>query len=310
MSATLSLTDRAIEHKDRASWLAARRQGIGGSEAAAVLGICPYRSPLQLYLAKTGEDIEQRETWAMKLGTAAEPILSAEYRRRYATKLHEQVFLRHEEHPWMFATLDGVTPDGTVVEFKTAGWRQAREWGEEDSDEVPLPYLVQVQHQIAVAGLDTAHVFASIDREEPKRFIVHRNDELISILVKREQAFWQHVCNRTRLESPGLEQRFALQSSDHKVMHLLYPEAEGAIPLGQPEADLIDRRAQISMHRRELDQEDARLKTDLLGALGPFASGSLPDGRTITRKVRHVEETTMSRKAYSFVDLRVRKAGA
>jgi putative phage-type endonuclease len=289
---------------DRAEWLAARRQGIGASESAAILGLNPYQSPAELYLRKLGEMPEQPESWPMKVGTFMEGLLAREYESRYGVNLDQQVFVRHAEHPWMFATLDGVTPDGEVVEFKTAGWRQASEWGEPETDEVPWNYLVQVQHQLEVTRLDRAYVFASIDRADPVRFRVERWPELGEFIADTCQLFWQHVCDRVP------PYKFALRPTDARLWHLLHPETEGAVKLGRDEQDIVERRAEIALQMKQLEAERDALKLDLLAALGPFGSGSLPDGRVLTRKRVDVAEQVVRRKAYTFTDLRVKSPKA
>lgn len=286
---------------DRAEWLAARRQGIGASESATILGLNPWQTQAELYLRKLGELPEQEETWPMRLGSYMEGLLQSEYEARHGCQLQTQVWAKHPEHPWLFATLDGLAPDGTVVEFKTANWRSSREWGEPDTDDIPTHYLVQVQHQLEVTRLEKAHVFASIDRGEPVRFTVHRNPDIGEKIVAIAGVFWQHVCNR-------VPPRELLQPGDHKVMHLLYPEAAGAVSLGVEAEMMVNRRAELRGERMALDEEDSRLRTALLAELGPFESGSLPDGRIVTRKIVHVGPSTVERKAYSFTDLRVKKA--
>jgi putative phage-type endonuclease len=287
--------------ESRADWLAARRCGIGASESAVILGLNPYQSPAELYLRKIGEMPEQDESWAMKLGTHMEGLLQAEYERRYATRLETQIFVKHPGHPCLFATLDGLTPEGVVVEFKTASWPSSREWGEEETDEIPWHYLVQVQHQLEVTELDTCHVFASLDKGEPRRFVVRRNPLVGEMIVTACEMFWRAVCDR----KPPAN---LFRGDDCRIMHLLYPEAEGAIGLGDDVAALVDRRDRVKGFMKDLEDERDGLKMQILAAMGPFAAASLPDGRLLTRKITEVAAQTIERRGYSFVDLRVRKA--
>ncbi|MDP3766551.1 MAG: YqaJ viral recombinase family protein, partial [Dehalococcoidia bacterium] len=62
---------------DDAAWLAARRAGIGGTDAAAILGLSPFRTPLDVYLDKTGAAQDERtETQPMRWGKALEPVIA------------------------------------------------------------------------------------------------------------------------------------------------------------------------------------------------------------------------------------------
>ena len=286
---------------DRAEWLRARKDGIGASEAAAILGVSPWTTPMEVFLRKTGRAPEVEESPAMAWGTAKEGALAAEYTRRYGRPLHTQVFLRHEDHPWMFATIDGLTPEGVVVELKTTSWRSADQWGEEETDEIPTHYLCQVHHQLAVSGLDLAHVFAEIGGEPPRRYVIRRNDEVIGHVVDIEAAFWED----TQRDIPPT----LLKPSDHRLMHLLHPEAEGAIVLDQADATIVDRWLVAKEGRKAGEDLVDSLKTAVLGLLGPFASAMMPDGRIVTRKV--IPPTWIEGKSYlrgSYTDLRVRKA--
>jgi hypothetical protein len=99
----------SLPSADRAAWLAARRTGIGASEVAAVLGLSPYESPLDVYCRKLGLVPEKAETEAMRWGLRLEPLLAAEYAERTGYPLvATQVFLRHPDKPFLLATLDGV----------------------------------------------------------------------------------------------------------------------------------------------------------------------------------------------------------
>ena len=118
-------------HMPKEKWLEMRRQGIGGSDAAAILGLSPYKSPLLVYYEKVHGTV-QEDSLAMELGRELEPFL----RRKFACWLKEQegcsvaveevpFLLQHPEHPFLLANLDGRIhhpehgPCG--LELKTAG---------------------------------------------------------------------------------------------------------------------------------------------------------------------------------------------
>ena len=70
-----------IENADHAAWLESRTLGIGGSDAAAILGLNPYKSNVELFDEKTGrrmpKDISDKPY--VKYGTEAETGCSAPY---------------------------------------------------------------------------------------------------------------------------------------------------------------------------------------------------------------------------------------
>lgn len=177
---------------DRAAWLAERRKGIGGSDVAAILGLSPYRSALDVYRDKRGELVEQPENDAMRWGNRLEPVVRQEYSDQTGRAvLIPGDMLRHERHDFMLANLDGFTEDGRIFEAKTA--RTAQGWGEPGSDEVPQGYLFQVQHYMAVTGYPVADIAVLIGGSDFRIYTVEADRELHDMLVDAEAGFWQRV---------------------------------------------------------------------------------------------------------------------
>ncbi|CAM5208732.1 hypothetical protein CDEN61S_03791 [Castellaniella denitrificans] len=116
---------------ERAEWLEVRKTGIGGSDAAAAVGLSPYKSPLELWLEKTGRDATlpkpdpQDTTEPVYWGTLLEPIVAASYTQQTGRKVRKvNAVLQHPQHPWMLANLDREVIGGgsvQILECKTAG---------------------------------------------------------------------------------------------------------------------------------------------------------------------------------------------
>ena len=122
----------------REDWLSVRRNGIGSSDAAAAVGLNPYKSQLALWMEKTGRDdlfapIDVNdESTPVYWGTLLEPIVAASYVKRTGNRVRKvNAVLQHPDHPWMLANLDrevvGV-PEVQILECKTAGVQGARLW--------------------------------------------------------------------------------------------------------------------------------------------------------------------------------------
>lgn len=185
---------------DRAQWLAERRTGIGGSDVAAILGMSPWRSPLDVYLDKIGEASEQPDSPAMLWGRALEPVI----RQRFADVTGLSIAVasgiqRHPTEPHMIASLDGLVlhDEAPVAVFEAKTARTAEGWGPDGTDEVPDYYAVQVQHYMAVTGLPRAFVAALIGGSDFRIYVIDRDDETIEALVDVERDFWhRHVLAR------------------------------------------------------------------------------------------------------------------
>lgn len=177
---------------DRESWLKERQTGIGGSDAAAVLGLSKWKTPLDIYLEKRGETGNQPDSEPMLWGRALEPVIRQQYADRTGrvVRIHEGI-LRHPQHDFMLANLDGVTDDGRLLEIKTA--RSGQDWGEPGTDEVPQAYLLQVQHYMAVTGLVVADVAVLIGGSDFRLYEVPADQELQGMLIEAEAEFWRRV---------------------------------------------------------------------------------------------------------------------
>ncbi len=128
----------------REDWLTYRRQGIGGSDAASVLGISPFRTGVDLYYDKLGLPIEDgEENWvAMEVGTRLEELVARIFAKKTGLKIFQKKFMfQHPDHPWMLADLDYLVelPDGStaILECKTTNYNAAFKWEYDGKPIVP-----------------------------------------------------------------------------------------------------------------------------------------------------------------------------
>ena len=192
---------RLVKTQDlsRDQWLAVRKGGIGSSDAAAAVGLNPYKSQLELWMEKTGRDatlpqVDPRDETSPKYwGTLLEPIVAAHYTRRTSNKVRRiNAVLQHPAEPWMLANLDREVvgaPDVQILECKTAGMNGARLWKEG----VPEYVQLQVMHQLAVTGKQAADVAVLICGQELQVHRIERDEEMIAQLVSLEHQFWGYV---------------------------------------------------------------------------------------------------------------------
>lgn len=180
--------------------LEARVNSIGGSDAAVATGISPYKTPLELYFEKVGindaPDISNND--AVYWGSRLEDIIAEEYQRRSGNvcKFPKQTFT-HAKHTFMTAHIDGdiTSLDKTLLECKTANLYLEKEWGDTDTDQIPLHYIVQTQHYLSVLGYDYAHVAVLIGGQDYRIYKLQRDEELIDDLIRAESVFWERVKN-------------------------------------------------------------------------------------------------------------------
>ena len=196
----------STENMSYEDWLEHRKLGIGGSDASVVCGINKYKSPVELWLDKTGQLPPQEAGEAAYWGTQLESIVRDEFTKRTGIEVTKPtVILQSEDHPFMLANLDGIceVPDvGTCIfEAKTASAYKAGEW----EDTIPDEYQLQIQHYMAVTGYAGAYIAVLIGGNTFRWKFVERDEELISMLIELESAFWNHVRDCTPPPLDGSE---------------------------------------------------------------------------------------------------------
>jgi len=210
----------------RDQWLDVRKGGIGSSDAAAAVGLNPYKSQLQLWLEKTNRDADlpktdpQDETSPMYWGTLLEPIVASHYTKRTGNRVRRiNAVLQHPQEPWMLANIDREVmgaADVQILECKTAGINGARLW----KDGVPEYVQLQVMHQLAVTGKAAADVAVLLGGQELQVHRIERDDALIANLIALERLFWKFVETDTAPPADGSD-------SADRALRALYPLDNG-----------------------------------------------------------------------------------
>lgn len=172
-------------------WLALRKTGIGGSDAGTVCGLNPYSSPVKLFHDKTGGEIEELDNEAVRQGHDLEEYVAQRFTEATGLKVRRSNYMyRSLEYPFMIADVDRlVVGENAGLECKTASAYNADKWKDGD---IPLHYIMQCYHYMAVTGKRTWYIAAVIlGREFVYRKLVW-NDELIARLIAVEKDFWEN----------------------------------------------------------------------------------------------------------------------
>ncbi len=181
---------------DRTEWLAARKNSLGGSDAAPAVGLSPYVTQYALWAEKTSEEIFEFETEDMRRGTLLEPVVCQMYCDATGTAVvkPEKLF-KSRKYPFAHANLDGMCVGGSrgdmrkIQEFKTS--RNRRGWGEPGSDDIPMVYLCQVTHCMAVVGAEVCDVGVLFGTDfEFAIYTVEFNRDFAGLLMAKEEEFW------------------------------------------------------------------------------------------------------------------------
>ncbi len=160
---------------DTDEWLAERRASVGASEVAAVMGLSPYNTALDVYKSKQGVDREFDPLLSF-VGHASEPIMH-EWLVKFSglnLELRPGFMARSVEYPFLHATFDRDAGD-VMVQMKTAHQYTGHKWDEG----VPTDIRVQVQAEMAVSGHQRALVVVWIGGREFRHFWEPRDDRFI-----------------------------------------------------------------------------------------------------------------------------------
>ncbi len=178
---------------DNIGWLKLRKSGIGGSDAGAICGVNPYSSAMKVFQDKTSEEIEERDNEAIRIGHDLEDYVAQRFTEATGLKVRKSNFMyRSKEHPFMIADVDRlVVGEDAGLECKTASAYNADKWADGN---IPLHYVMQCYHYMAVTGKHTWYIAAVILGREFTYRKLEWDDELIKRLIEMERDFWEgHV---------------------------------------------------------------------------------------------------------------------
>lgn len=185
-----------------------RTRFIGGSDVAAILGVSPWKSPFQLYQEKIGAFAEEVTKAKQKLfdrGHRWEPVVVEMLVDELQDRGHDvQIIARNgryldRDFPFLACELDLellIDGEGHNAEIKTVSPFAANDWGEQDTDEIPIYYAAQVMHGLMVKPRKRAIVAALIGVDDLRVHPIERDDETISAIRAKEVAFWRRVQER------------------------------------------------------------------------------------------------------------------
>lgn len=241
---------------DTPEWLEERRKSVGASEVAAVMGLSPWATPLDVYKSKHGVDREFDPILGF-IGHESEHIIHkwVEEFSGVTVKLEPAFMARSVQWPFLHASFDRVSSDPfTTWQFKTAHQYAGHHWDEG----IPTDIRIQVQAEMAVAGTHRAAVVVWIGGREfrlfwepiDQRFI---NDHMIPAL----EEFW-------RLVKSGQ----APEPSNVAELNEMPVETGKAVEADDTVLEAIDRRAVLLSDAQSMTEEADALKVAIGNWMG------------------------------------------
>lgn len=294
---------------DDSRFLQERLTGVGGSDMPVILGLSPWKSPLELYHEKRGEiaapDLSDNDQ--VHFGVVLEDVVAKEYARRRSQAEGREVkvrrvntALRHKEHPFLIAHIDrDVLNESRILECKTADKWTAHKWGAPGTDEVPEPYIAQAHHYLTVADEEQCDLAVLIGGNDFRIYHIRRDPEWSAIVINAAGEFWTRV-----QEGRPPEPDYNAHAID--VAKRLYPGTDGST---------LEANAELE-HWRGVYEDATRLATQygkaadlakahLLFTMKQAAILRFGDGSTFERKL--VKRKGFTVEASEYVDGRMKK---
>lgn len=265
----------------RREWLEYRTKGIGGSDVSVIAGINPFRSAYQLWLEKTGQtEPEQADSEYAHFGTLLEPVVRKEFTQRTGIRVRQKhMLLQSEEYPFMLADLDGVINENgemAIFEAKTASAYKQEVWEEG----IPAPYIMQVQHYMAVTGAKKAYIAALVGGSH---FYIHdigRNEEMVGKIIAMEKYFWEtYVLGGVEPVPDG-----SAATTDYFNNKFSRPNGK-TIPLPEEALPICEKYERLSCELKELETAKNAAANQLKSYLKEAEAGVIGDRKVTWKQV-------------------------
>ncbi len=238
-------------------WLRLRKSGIGGSDAGGICGVNPYSSAMKVFQDKTSEKIEGQDNEAIRIGHDLEDYVAQRFTEATGLKVRKSNFMyRSTEHPFMLADVDRlVVGEDAGLECKTASAYNADKWADGN---IPLHYIMQCYHYMAVTGKRTWYIAAVILGREFTYRKLEWDDELISRLIEAEENFWDNHVIKGVIPPPD-----GSRACD-EVIEQYFHTAKKASAIELVGFDeKLDRREEILSYIKELQEEQKQIEQEI-----------------------------------------------
>lgn len=270
-----------IKTKNHEEWLELRSQYIGGSDAAAVVGMNRFSSPYSLWAEKTGKQAGFTGNLATEVGTFLEEFVAQKFAQETGKKVRKcnHSFL-NSKYPFAIANIDReIVGEDAGLEIKTTNSLNLKRF---KNGEYPENYYVQCVHYMAITGKKRWYLAVLIGNNEFKWFTIERDEEEISALMTEEEVFWECVKNNTPPEIDGskattdtISTIYADSNDDEYVDLMAYKKDL---------ADFIELGQRIKELQALQDEKANRIKDFMGGCSGGYCDSFKVSWKTVERK--------------------------
>ena len=262
------LVDTADLSRDE--WLDYRRKGVGGSDAAAVLGVSPFLTARDLYYDKlniaTPED--EDSNWVQKeIGHLLEDLVAEIFHRKTGFPVYQvKKMFYHPEHPYMLADVDYFVTlsDGrtAILEIKTTNYNAKDKWWRDGEETVPVNYEIQGRHYMCVMNIDTVY-FCCLYGNNDEEVIIRRIDRDKSYedeLIALEGDFWNEYVSK-KIPPPYTEDGQIVLDSLNRIVGA--DTDAPAVELENTTVNYVKRYLELQEQKRQADALSKELESEM-----------------------------------------------
>lgn len=277
-------------------WLSARSQSIGGSDAAAIVGLNPYMSAYALWAEKTGKRPAFEGNLATKVGTYLEDFVAKLFEAETGKRVRrENTIIRNDDYPFAHANIDrAVVGEDAGLEIKTTSAMNTRMFR---GQEFPTRYYAQCVHYLAVTGRQRWYLAVLIGNSDFRVYTLERDEGEIAALMDAEKDFWSLVKSDTAPAADG-------QESTAEAISDLYPVSTDDVCDLTGYRNLLLQRTQYDKSIKELQDCRQEIDNQIKAFMEECGRGEC-DGYTVTWKsgTRRTFDSASFAKDHANVDL-------
>ena len=252
-----NLTKISTRNMSHEEWLEHRRQSIGGSDSASIIGLNPWCSPYTVWADKLGKIPPQEDNERMRLGRDLEDYVAKRFTEKTGKKVRrENSIITNPQYPFAHANVDRmVIGEDAGLECKTTSVLNLKKF---KNGSYPEHYYVQCVHYLAVTGCKRWYLGVLVLGEGFYDFTIERDEGEIKALMESEEAFWKYVEDKTPPPTDG-------EKSTTDTISVIYPESnDETVSLFAYETDLntyMTLSAQIKALETQKDEVANKIKS-------------------------------------------------
>lgn len=256
------VSDLSIEQ-----WFAFRRQGIGGSDAATIVGKNPYTSLYTLWADKQSLISPTEDNEAMRTGRDLEQYVADRFCEATGKKVRRLPYMyAHSKYLFITANIDrAVVGENAGLECKTTSAYNKTDF---ENGYVQDNYICQCYHYMNVMGYDKMYLAVLVMGKGFYWYEIERNPSQQKALLQAEIDFW-----KTYIEGDKIPPADGSESTENTIKEI-YKCGGGVDGVSLMHIDkLLEDYAVLSAEIKNKTVEQNRLKQLIQQELGENVGG-------------------------------------